>query len=197
MRTLQKLFLPFLVSILVAPLFSQNNLQPIRIEEREEKYTETNSKYGTQVRTKKQLVIIYKDGSFEKATKSKLNSIFKQVPLAGLEYKKYHSNSIYMASSLPLFGVGFWGAVNVINGKDKQKNAIIGLVGLAASTTVYEIFEYRKKRNINRLIAHCNNYWKNNMPQSEIRNPITPDVIRVSLLNENTVGIGLAWYITE
>ena len=197
MGTLQKQFLPFLVSILVVPLFSQNNLQPIKIEEREEKYTETNSKYGTQVRTKKQLVIIYKDGSFEKATKSKLNSIFKQVPLAGLEYKKYHSNSIYMASSLPLFGVGFWGAVNVINGKDKQKNAIIGLVGLAASTTVYEIFEYRKKRNINRLIAHCNNYWKNNMPQSEIRNPITPDAIRVGLLNENTVGIGLAWYITE
>ncbi len=197
MGTLQKLFLSFLLSIFVAQLFSQNNLQPIRIDEREEKYTETNSKYGTQVRTKKQLVIIYKDGSFEKATKSKLNSIFKQVPLAGHEYKKYHSNSIYMASSIPLFGVGFWGAVNVINGKDKQKNAIIGLVGLAAGTTVYEIFEYRKKRNINRLIAHCNNYWKNAIPRSDIKNTISPDVIRLGLLKENAIGIRLVWNITE
>ena len=197
MGTLQKLFLPFLLSILVVPLFSQNNLQPIKIEEREEKYTETNSKYGTQVRTKKQLVIIYEDGSFEKATKSKLKSIFKQVPLAGQEYKKYHANSLFMASSIPLFGVGFWGAVNVINGKDKQKNAIIGLAGLAAGTTIYEIFEYRKKRNINRLIAHCNNYWKNEVPQNKIKSIIKPDVIRLGFLKENGIGIGLVWYISE
>ncbi len=198
MGTLQKLSLQLIFLFSVSPLFTQNNnLTPVKIEEREQKYKETNSKYGTQIRTKKQLVIVYNDGSFEKATTPKLKSIFKQVPLAGVEYKKYHSNSLYMASSIPLFGIGFWGAVNVINGKEKQKNAIIGILGLASGLSVYEVFEYRKKRNTNRLIAHCNNYWKNNIPQSDVKNIVVPDALRLGAVNENALGIDLIWHIAQ
>lgn len=197
MTSIKMLFISFFLIVSFIRLHSQNNLQPIRIEERAVKYKETNSKYGTQVRTKKQLVIVYNDDNFEVATTSKLNTIFKQIPLAGLEYKNYKINNLMMSASMPLFAVGFWGAVNTINSQDKEKNALIGILGLATGVSVYEIFEYRKKRNINRLIAHYNNYWKNNVPQSDVRNTITPDVIKVGLLNENTVGIGLAWYITE
>lgn len=198
MRHIHFIILQFLaISLISVEILAQDNQQPIKIEERDEKYKETNSKQGAQIRTKKQLVIVYKDGTYEKATNSKLNAIFKQVPLAGAEYKRYKSNNVYMASSLPLFGLGFWGFANLINGKDKQKNALIGIAGLASGVSVYEVFEYRKKRNMNRLIAHCNNYWKNNVPQSEIKNMVVPDILRIGSVDRNNIGVGAIWYIAK
>lgn len=197
MELIKRLCIPFFFGIFFNHLYAQSPLKPLRIEEKNEKYTESNSKYGTQVRTKKQLVIIYKDGTEEKATMPKLKTLFQEVPLAELEYKKHQRNNIYMTGSLPLFGVAFVGAINVINNVDKQKNAIIGLMGLATGIAVYEVFEYRKKRNMNRMIAHFNNYWKNDVPQSDLKNTVTPDVIRLGLINQNTLGVGLTWHITE
>ena len=178
-------------------LFSQSNHYPIKIEEKTEKYTETNSKYGSHIRTRKQLFIIYNDSTSEIATQAKLKEIFKSVPLAEVEYKKFKANNIYMAGSIPLFALGFWGTINVVNGKEQDKNKLIALFGLASGATVYEVFEYRKKRNTNRMIAYCNNYWKNHNPQTELKNILVPDVLKAGIINENTFGLGLIWDIGE
>ena len=188
--------------LLIFLFFSENLLSqnehhnPIKIEERTEKIKEYNSKKGVHHSTNKYLVIIYDDGVTEKATKSKLNEIFKSVPLAHSEYKKYKRNNIYLTGTIPLIGVGFLGTVNALHGKDKKNNTLLAVLGFASSATFYEIFDHRKKRNINRLIAHCNNYWKNKNQQSEI-NPIVPDVLKLGVVNENFFGVSLIWQISE
>lgn len=192
-----KLFSTLFMMMVWGQLLAQSNHYPIKIEEKTEKYTETSSKYGSHERTKKTLYIIYNDNSAEVASKHRLEEIFKSVPLAKKEYQRYKTNNLYKITSLPLFAVGFWGGVNALNNKNKEQNTLLAAAGLLSGATIFEVFDYRKKRNINRMIAYCNNYWKSNNPQSDLIEQILPDVLKIGVINDNTVGIGVTWNIGE
>lgn len=196
MKTILKLFWAVFLFNHFNTIMAQNHF-PVKIEERTEKYTETNSKYGSQTRTRTVLTIVYNDNTSEKATHKKLEDIFKSVPLAQKEYQRYKANNLYKITSLPLFVAGFWGGVNALNNKNKEQNTLIAAAGLLGGATVFEIFDYKKKRNINRMIAYCNNYWKSSKPQTDLKEQLSPDILKLGMINENTLGIGISWSISK
>lgn len=178
-------------------LFSQNNHVPVRIVEKIELVKEVSSKYGVQERKRSKIVVVYNDSAVEVMTHHKLNALIATIPEAQAEWKKYNRNRVYEASSIPLFALGFWGTYNLLKGEHPSRNALIGIVGLSGGYLTFEHFDWQKKRNLKKIMSICNNVWSHSGEQNDLKDLIKPDVIRLGVINESTIGVGLTWQISK
>ena len=169
---------------------------PLRIEERIDVVKEVSSKYGTKLKKKTNIIITYNDSSTEIVTHRKMNELVAYVPLAQYEWKKYNANRVYEVSSIPLFAIGFWGAYNLTQGENQSRNALLTAVGLGGGYLLFEYFDWQKKRNMKKIMALCNNYWSHK-DDNKIENFLKPDAIRLGFINQNSLGVGLCWQISD
>lgn len=182
----------------VVSLSAQNMHQPVRLEAKTVTIKETSSKYGTQMRKVNKLIVTYDDSTFEEVTHRKLGELLVNVPQAQLEWQKYNRNRVYEVSSIPLFGAGLWGAYNLATNKEhKSRNALIAIVGLAGGYTTFEHFDWQKKRNLKKILMACNKTWSHQKGEEKLKDNISPDIIKLGLIHDNAIGIGLAWRVSE
>lgn len=193
-----KLFILFILILgQFVKVFSQSEHYPIRIEERINLVKEVSSKQGNKLNKKSNIVITYNDSSTEILTHHKMNELFASVPMAQFEWKKYNTNRVYEVSSIPLFAVGFWGAYNLSQGENKSQNALLSIVGLGGGYLLFEHFDWQKKRNLKKIMTICNNYWSQKEDNEEDKDFIKPNIIRLGVINQNKIGIGVSWHITS
>lgn len=194
---LNTLFLFAFLSILQGlKLTAQVNHYPVRIEEKVETFKEMSSKHGFHIQKKSKIVVVYNDSVEEVVTHHSMKKLLATVPEAQMEWKKYNSNRVYEASSIPLFAFGFWGAYNLSKGEHLSRNTLFSILGLAGGYAVLEHFDWQKKRNLKRMMVICNNYWSHK-EEKQIEDVFKPDMIRLGVLNQNIIGIGVSWQISE
>ncbi len=193
----QKIAITILFVVQFGKVFSQTSEHfPIRIKERVKVVKEVSSKYGTKWNKKTDIIIIYNDSSTEIVTHRKMNELVSSIPLAQYEWKKHNVNRLCEAGSIPLFAVGFWGTYNLMQGKHQSRNALLAAVGIGAGYLLFEHFDWQKKRNLKKIMSICNNYWRHK-DDRKIENVLKPDAIRLGFINQNAVGVGLSWQISD
>jgi hypothetical protein len=160
MKLYKSLFFCFLNIILQDVINAQTPILPVRIEKKTAKYTETNSKYGARVITKHRLELIYQDSTSSILTCEKLKILVKPIPEAQAEWQKYHRSRLSKTASLPLLAIGFVGSTQYfMNETNKQRNALIALLGISGGLKILIHFNRKEQRHENMVIAYCNRHW--------------------------------------
>jgi hypothetical protein len=185
---MNKFLFPFLL-LFAGTATAQTAKIPVRMEQKTTTFIETNSKYGSQKRTKTEVFIVYSDSSKALATAKKLKPIISQMPIAQYEWQKWQRSNRQQLMSFPALAAGFVGAILAVQPQTRQEGILIGGVGLGTGIWSVSHFEFKKRKYERRLIEVCNQYLKGDRPFEDLRST-SPDVMRVGLTGS---GVGLIW----
>ncbi len=174
----------------------QNPNMPIKIEKKTLKHTETNSKYGKRVIPKTHLEAVYRDSTRSILTHTQLKTWMASVPEAHIEWQKYQRSRLYKAASLPLLAVGTVGGMQYFSSTaHKQRNALIGILGIAGGLELFIHFNKKEQKHENMLIAYYNRHGISEKLERNFRKVIEPDVFQAGFLSNNQLGVKWAWYL--